>query len=120
MLEHGETVLAQMPQNIAWFYNCWQPPHNGLLHKFSNIKFMEGLPAFFEDTDLFPLIQMNLAVVDDLMASAGDSEQIEKAFTQYVHHRNISIILILKNLFFFSRKENSSEYKIFGVILMPP
>lgn len=104
MLEHGEHVLSEMPQNIIWFYNCWQPLYEELFNKFPNIKFMEGLPDSFEDADLFPPNQTNLAVVDDLMATAGDSEQIEKAFTQYVHHKNLSIILILQNLFFQGKK----------------
>lgn len=38
-----------------------------LLNKFSN---MEGFPASFEDTHLFPLIQINLAMLEDLMALA--------------------------------------------------
>lgn len=104
MLEHGTSVMSQMPQNIVWFYSCWQPLYKELLNKFPYIKFMEGLPSSFEDDDLFPPNQTNLAVVDDLMASAGDSDQIEKAFTQYVHHRNLSIILILQNLFFQGKK----------------
>lgn len=33
-----------------------------LLNKFPNIKFMEGFPASFEDTHLFPPNQINLAV----------------------------------------------------------
>lgn len=104
MLEHGDVVLSQMPQNIVWFYSCWQPLYKELLNKFPYIKFMEGLPSSFEDDDLFPPNQITLAVIDDLMASASDSDQIEKAFTQYVHHRNLSIILILQNLFFQGKK----------------
>lgn len=104
MLEHGDIVLSQMPQNIVWFYSCWQPLYKELLNKIPYIKFMEGLPSSFEDDDLFPPNQITLAVIDDLMASAGDSDQIEKAFTQYVHHRNLSIILILQNLFFQGKK----------------
>ena len=100
MLEHGDVVLSQRPQNIVWIYICWQPLYKELLNKFPYIKFMEELASSFEGDDLFLSNQTNLAVVDDLMSSASNSNQIEKAFTQYIHHRNLSFILILQNLFF--------------------
>ncbi|KAF0138338.1 MAG: hypothetical protein FD143_3683, partial [Ignavibacteria bacterium] len=38
-------------------------------------------------------------IIDDLMSSAADSKRISKLFTQESHHRNLTVIFIIQNLF---------------------
>ncbi|XP_066445041.1 uncharacterized protein [Eleutherodactylus coqui] len=73
----------------------------GALHKVQNRvrRFIEGLPKTFIDDDLFPPDKVNLTVVDDLMEIASENSEIEKAFTKYVHHRNLSILYLVQNVF---------------------
>ncbi|KAM4045564.1 uncharacterized protein ACNLHF_009425 [Anomaloglossus baeobatrachus] len=62
-------------------------------------RFVEGLPHTFVDDELFPPEKVNLTIVDDLMESASDNSEVEKAFTKYVHHRNLSIFYLVQNIF---------------------
>ena len=41
----------------------------------------------------------NLIVLDDKMSSMGDSALLSKLFTEGSHHRNLSVIYIVQNLF---------------------
>ncbi|ROJ73033.1 hypothetical protein DPX16_1217 [Anabarilius grahami] len=77
---------------------CWQPLYDELLKLYA-IKFVEGLPESFNDDDLLPVTKTNLLILDDLMNEAGENKQVEKVFTQFVHHRNLSAIYIVQNLF---------------------
>ena len=41
----------------------------------------------------------NLLVLDDQMTDAANSAQLEKYFVQGAHHRNLTVIFIVQNLF---------------------
>ena len=41
----------------------------------------------------------NLVVIDDLMHKTGNSKKVSELFTKGSHHRNLSVVLILQNLF---------------------
>lgn len=99
LLDHADKMLSVMPENVVWCYSCWQPLYEELLCKYPFIKFVEGLPDSLNDACLFPPNKINMVVVDDLMDSVCDSAEIEKAFTKYVHHRNLSIMYIVQNVF---------------------
>ena len=44
--------------------------------------------------------QRNLVVIDDLMSESGNNAKVTDLFTKGSHHRNLSVILILQNLFY--------------------
>src|SRR4029434_9495097 len=64
------------------------------------IHFIQGIPKALDDDVLLPVSKNNLLIIDDVMKDASSNEQVEKAFTQYVHHRNLSVIYLVQNLFF--------------------
>ena len=99
LLLNSMSTLSVMPENIVWFYSCWQKLYDELRSRYGFIKFVEGLPSTLDDNILLPKHKINLVIVDDLMACASDSVEIENAFTKYVHHKNLSIIYIVQNLF---------------------
>ena len=41
-----------------------------------------------------------MLIIDDVMKDASSNVQVEKVFIQYVHHRNLSAIYLVQNLFF--------------------
>ncbi|KAM3936868.1 vomeronasal type-2 receptor 26-like [Leptodactylus fuscus] len=67
---------------------------------------VNSLPATFIDDELFP-DKVNLTIVDDLMESASQNGEIEKAFTKYVHHRNLSIFYLVQNIFCQGKKSRT-------------
>lgn len=99
LLENCKDVMSLVPENIVWCYTCWQPLYDELLGRI-NIKFLQGIPDSLCDDELFPPSKTNLLVIDDLMESASKNDEVEKAFTKYTHHRNLSVIYLVQNLFF--------------------
>lgn len=64
---------------------------------------------------LFPPNKVNMVVINNLMNSACESAEIEKAFT--VHHRHFSILCSVQKGFHRVRKSHyDSLHNIYGVI----
>ena len=59
--------------------------------------FVEGVPSDLE-TLINPSIR-NLVVIDDLMRELGNDQRITNLFTKGSHHRNLSVIFLLQNIF---------------------
>lgn len=72
-------------QKIKWCYSYFAP---WFLEE-PNIEFIQGLPETYEKDDLI--------VIDDMMLRLN--EKIADLFTAASHHCNVSVILILQNLF---------------------
>ncbi|XP_056416170.1 uncharacterized protein LOC130357496 [Hyla sarda] len=51
--------------------------------------------------------KVNLTIVDDLMESASENNEIDKAFTKYVHHRNLSILYLVQDIFCQGKKSRT-------------
>ena len=59
--------------------------------------FIEGVPGDLE-TLINPSIR-NLVVIDDLMHELSNDQRMTNLFTKGCHHRNLSVIFILQNIF---------------------
>ena len=65
-----------------------------------NIEFVKGIPTALEQEAYFsPVNKRNLIVIDDQMIEAGKDNRMVNLFTKGSHHRNLSIIYIVQNLF---------------------
>ena len=60
---------------------------------------MNGLPESLCDDVLLPPEKNNLLIIDDLMNDASNNLEVQNVFTKYVHHRNLSCIHLVQNLF---------------------
>jgi hypothetical protein len=63
------------------------------------IEFNQGIPDDIDNADYLDVSQRNLIVLDDLMAQSGKDKRISDLFTKGSHHRNLSIIYIVQNIF---------------------
>ena len=63
----------------------------------TNITFVEGVPSDLESM-INPSIKY-LVVIDDLMHELSNDQRITGLFTKGCHHRNLSVIFILQNIF---------------------
>ena len=79
--------IHPLPERIIWCYGEWQP----LYEKLPNVEFVEGL-NFDIDSG-----KNTLVVIDDLMHETD--ERVSKLFTKGSHHRNMSVIYLVQNLF---------------------
>ena len=93
-------MIQPAPCQITWCYREWQPLYTEILHRIHNIRFVEGIQVPEVDPQ-YP----HLIVVDDLMTDATRNKDISNIFTVGSHHRNMSIICLLQNLFY-QGKEN--------------
>lgn len=89
--------IHPIPDRIVWAYGVENAKQMNLIKESSpvDVEFVEGIP----DMSMFSDKDNNLLIIDDLMNDAGRSKAIADLFTKGCHHRNISVILLLQNLF---------------------
>ena len=97
LLESGEEMIDGAPENIIWCYGMYQPAYDEMLKTIPNITFVEGIPSDLKSM-IDPSIR-NLIVLDDMMKELSNDQRITNLFTKGCHHRNLSVIFILQNIF---------------------
>lgn len=97
LLQHCQQFIQPAPTKIYWAYGEKNEKQMDLVQNKSPIPvhFMEGIP----DIDEFTPEENNLLILDDLMTAASGSVTVSNLFTRTSHHRNMSVILILQNLY---------------------
>ena len=88
-IQHIQSVMSPTPEEIIWCYGEWQPVYDELS---GVVRFIEGLPTEQEQGH-----KRRLMIIDDLMAETDD--RVTKLFTKGSHHRNLSVMYIVQNLF---------------------
>ena len=63
------------------------------------IEFVKGIPTALEQDAYLGVDKRNLIVFDDQMIDAGKDQRIVNLFTRGSHHRNLSVIYIVQNVF---------------------
>ena len=85
------TNTEKKPINVVWAYGNWQKEYGKPLGTpYVNIRYTKGLQNH-EGCDVL--------VIDDLMTSLRDSDVISDLFTKGSHHKNMTVIFIVQNLF---------------------
>ena len=90
--------IVPPPVNIVWLYAEDQP----LYKKLPGVNFIRGIPDDIETR--FKACRANLLVIDDLMTKAHNDDRLTRLFSVGSHHRNLSIIFIVHNLFHHGRE----------------
>ena len=96
------SLIQPFPNRIIWFYKEWQPSYDQIKEFLPTLEFHPGINK--EAIDSIQGSERNLIVIDDLMSIAAESKRITKLFTQESHHKNITVIFIVQNLFYQSRE----------------
>jgi len=97
LLRQAQKVIHLPPERAVWCYLQWQPAYMELLVTIPN--FVKGIPSDLEHDTFFDINKRNLMAIDDQMDSAGEDKRIFNLFTRGSHHRNLSVIYIVQNLF---------------------
>ena len=82
-------MMTPQPDRITWCYDVYQPAYATI----DGVEFVEGLPDM---TTLDPR-EKHLIIVDDQMDDVN--QKVADLFTKYSHHKNVSVMLIVQNLF---------------------
>ena len=96
LLQQAQTVIDQPPERIIWCYSQWQNAYTQLLMMIPTLEFGKGIPKSLENDSYLDVNIHNLIVIDDQMI---EDNRIVNLFTKGSHHRNLSVIYIVQNLF---------------------
>ena len=115
-LQQASEAIYLTPERIVWCYSQWQPSYTEMLVAIPHIEFVKGIPTALA----FDVNKRNLIVFDDQMIDASKDKRIMKLFTRGSHHRNLSVIYILQNLFYEGKGScsislNSHYLKLFKI-----
>jgi len=98
ILERHVEIIDHPIESITYCYAVYQSKLFGhLKDSIPGIKFHQGLP---ENFNTYNGDGHKLVVLDDLMTDVSGNSEAVKAFTISSHHYNISIILLVQNLFY--------------------
>jgi hypothetical protein len=99
LLQNAQTTISPVPQRIIWCYVQWQSSYFDMMRTTPGIEFNQGIPEDIDNADYLDVSQRNLIVLDDLMAQSGKDKRIADLFAKGSHHRNLSFIYIVQNIF---------------------
>ena len=86
-----QQAIQPEPKRVLWLYAEDQP-----LYKDLNAEFIRGIP---DDLEKKFNGKPTLVVIDDLMTALHSDQRLTRMFTVGSHHRNLSVIFIVQNLF---------------------
>ena len=92
-------LILPPPERIIWIYKekDEKTEFGNITQEFPGIKFYSDLdPEIFEGLNTQ---ERNLIILDDVMTEAGESKSVAKLFTQGSHHRNMTVVFLVQNLF---------------------
>ena len=91
-----------------------------MLFAMANIEFVKGIPTAFEQDSYFDANKRNLIVFDEQMINASKDKRIVNLFTRGSHHRNLSVIYIVQNLFHQGKASGSKSLNHYLVLFKNP
>ena len=94
-----ERKFSVVHNKIYWIYSEWQPVYDTLQRAIPQIVFKKGLGDENEFYNSLSNLNRDLVILDDQMSAVGNSKTLSRLFTEGSHHRNLSIIYIVQNLF---------------------
>lgn len=98
LLMNMDQMLSHMPDKVVWCYGEYLPEFVELSQRIPQIHFIEGIPSNIYD--LFDPSKQSLLIMDDLMEQSAGDAQVTQLFTKGSHHRGISPIILVQNIFY--------------------
>ena len=104
-------VINPHPDKILWLYAEDQP----LYQSMKNVEFTQGIPEDLETR--FQKRHNNVLILDDLMTQCHSDERLTRLFSVGSHHKNLSIIFIIHNLFHYGKEMRTVSLNSHYIIL---
>ena len=80
-------------------------------------EFNQGIPEDIDESDNLDVSQRNLIVLDDLMAQSAKDKRIADLFTKGSHHRNLSVIYIVQDVFHQGKEMRNIRLNVHYIVL---
>ena len=81
------------------------------------MEFVKGIPESLENDSYLDVNIRNLIIIDNQMIEAGKDNRIVNLLTKGLHHRNLSVIYIVQNLFHQGKGNRSISSNIHYLVL---
>ena len=117
LLSNVNKMIEPRPHSIFWFFKRWQPIYTELKEKMNNIKFIQGIPPALKNAKFFDERFPTLFIFDDLMRDATKNSDICELYTEGSHHRNLSVICLLQNIYHHGRENRTMSLNTQYLIL---
>ena len=111
------TTIFTSRSQIFWCYSQWQSAYLEMLSTIPQIQFVKAIPPALRDDSYFDVSKQNVIVLHDPMIDASKDKRILNIFTRGSHHRNLSIIYIVQNLFYQGKDSRSISLNSHYLIL---
>ena len=109
-LENALTLrqFTPSPERLVWVYAEWQPAYErlrqrvkwGLIVGLKDIEFVKDNTDYAEIYQSMKPDMRNMLVLDDQMTEAkSHADHLANLFVKGSHHRNITVVLMLQNMF---------------------
>jgi energy-coupling factor transporter ATP-binding protein EcfA2 len=107
LIAAAETIATPAPTEIVYCYDVWQNEFDELDKRQRSdevgelsipVRMFRGLPDVRVEFGDDPSVNRWL-IVDDLMKEVTEDKNSDKLFTKYSHHLNITVFLVVQNLF---------------------
>ncbi len=93
-----DRLINPFPSRIIWIYSEWQDSYDRISVIYPYIEFIKG-PITEQLYESIIPTKNNLLILDDQMTNSGKKDEISKLFTQGSHHKNLSVMYLVQNLF---------------------
>lgn len=104
-------------EEIIFVYSTWQPLYDEIEKLLDNISFVNRIPLKEEIEKITQDMKPRLIIFDDQMTHLTECPDITEYFTVFTHHRQLSCILVLQNLFYQAQCIRDISYNVQGIIL---
>ena len=90
-------LIDPIPTRIVLFYQEDQPMYAQWREWYPQLKMIHGWQENMDE--MFKSSETNLLILDYQMGAAGKSEELKTLFTMVSHHRNLTVIYLVQNIF---------------------
>ena len=97
ILEHQ--LIQPSPSRVIYVFSEHAPNLTDLKHLYPPIEYLQGMKRFLGILPTMEADERSLVVLDDQMSKAGKLEETSHLFSKGCHHRNITLVYIVKNVF---------------------
>lgn len=118
ILEHADGMFKVPPSRIFFCYSMWQKLYTEMKDEIKNIQFYQGLPTMEDLSEWGAEEGHKILVLDDLMITGADSEELVHMMCVGSHHSNFTVIFLLQNIFHKSKSLRTASLNCHYFILM--
>lgn len=95
LIKYNRVLIDRPPDRIIFCYSIWQQKYDEIKSMDASVEFYKGI---YNIDEINPNIN-NLIIFDDLSKECESDPNILNLFIVGSHHQNISVILIVHNIF---------------------